>query len=112
MKPDNASPKMNETEASDTIGVLQTVPTAAAADAHSVAATIPAPASNDIVDMIKRDRAESLKRKQRSDSFLHRLDQTQLTKVIEWLEEEEDIGIVYQNITAPAPEGLGLEVGL
>ena len=97
MKPANT----NQTEISDAVGFQsQTVPATATS------------ASNDILDMIKRDRAESLKRKQRSDSFLHRLDQTQLTKVIEWLEEGEDIGIVYHNITAPAPEGLGLEVGI
>ena len=117
MKPANTNPDTNPTEASDSVECLpQTVPTTAeaavTAHANSAPTTVPGPASNDILDMIKRDRAESLKRKQRSDSFLHRLDRDQLTKVIEWLGEEEDIGIVYQNITAPAPEGLGLEVGL
>jgi hypothetical protein len=116
MKPDNT---MNPTEASATIGFLpQTVPTTAAAisraDSNSAPATISAPPapSNDPLAIIQRDRAESLKRKQRTDSFLHRLDEAQLNKVLSWLDEEEDIGVVYHHITAPAPEGLGLEVGL
>src|SRR5688572_9193348 len=60
----------------------------------------------------ERSRIESLKRKQRSDSFMQKLSHEQIAKIIEWFQDEEDVGIVHHNITAPAPEGLGLDVSI
>ena len=60
----------------------------------------------------ERSRIESLKRKQRSDSFMQKLTHEQIAKIIEWFHDEEDIGTVHQNITSPAPEGLGLDVSI
>ena len=68
--------------------------------------------STDILALIERNRIESLKRKQRSDSFLNRLTRDQLTKVLEWFDDDHDIVEVHHHITSPEPEGLGLQVDL
>ena len=55
---------------------------------------------------------ESMKRKQRADSFFHSLTTEQQDKLLHWLEEEEDLGTVCMRISAPQPEGFGLNVHL
>src|SRR5687768_1628387 len=85
---------------------LPALPTADPAYAISTT-TAPSP-----LTPAERSRIESLKRKQRSDSFMQKLSHEQIAKIIEWFQDEEDIGTVHHNITAPAPEGLGLDVSI
>src|SRR5688500_2760427 len=113
MKPANEPANMNQPQPSDTVGLCPhpgpTTGTTTAADVSPAVNTLPIPtpiptpesAPSDPLAIIQRDRVESLKRKQRTDSFLHRLDEAQLTKVLQWLAEEEDIGVVHHHITAP-----------
>src|SRR5687767_6134037 len=60
-------------------------------------------ASPDILALIERNRIESLKRKQRSDSFLNKLTRDQLTKVLEWFDAELDIALVHHQKILGAP---------
>lgn len=53
---------------------------------------------------------ESIKRKQRADSFYHNLKTEQQDQLLKWLEEEEDLGTICMRITAPPPEGFGIKV--
>jgi hypothetical protein len=55
---------------------------------------------------------ESLKRKQRADSFFHSITYEQQDKLIELLHTEENLVTVFERVTAPPPQGLGLKVHL
>jgi hypothetical protein len=55
---------------------------------------------------------ESLKRKQRADSFFHSLTSEQQNKLIELLHTEENLVIIFKRVIAPPPKGLGLKVHL
>ena len=70
------------------------------------------PASSDILALIERNRIQSLKRKQRADSFLNKLSDDQLAKVLALFEDEPNLVVVHHHVTSPAPEGLGLQVDL
>ena len=76
----------------------------------SPSASAPQKRDSSTLSLIDRHRIESLKRKQRSDSFLHTLTDEQIAKVLGWFQDEEDIAIVHHYITAAPPEGLGLEI--
>src|SRR5687768_13572263 len=87
----------------DAPSLLPSVPSADSISTKTPANTLTA---------LERARIESLKRKQRSNSFMQKLSHEQIAKIIEWFQDEEDVGIVHHNITAPAPEGLGLDVSI
>lgn len=53
---------------------------------------------------------ESLKRKQRADSFFSSLTDAQQNQLLRWLEEIDDIGAIVARVAAPPPAGLGIRV--
>ena len=102
MKPDNANPNP-QLEPSNSLDL----PKPTATNTSSTRA-----ASTDILALIERNRIQSLRRKQRADSFLNKLTDSQLAQVLEWFEDEHNIAVVHYHITSPAPKGLGLQVDL
>ncbi|MGZ8939055.1 MAG: hypothetical protein ACXW32_07580 [Limisphaerales bacterium] len=79
--------------------------------------TQPAPAAEvepppSVADRLRQSRIESLKRKQRSDAFIHSLTSEQTSKLIDWIDQFPDLGLVYQRVTAPKPEGFGIKTTL
>src|SRR5688572_6140423 len=64
------------------------------------------------VDRVTAWRIESLKRKQRADSFYNSLSDEESTKLFAWMDELKDICDIHQRIAAPPPEGLGRKVSL
>ena len=70
------------------------------------------PAEQSIADKSRASAIESLKRKQRADSFFQSLTDEQQDKLLDWLETERDLGAVLARVSAPAPEGFGLKVHL
>ncbi|HEX7861542.1 MAG TPA: hypothetical protein VF773_14500 [Verrucomicrobiae bacterium] len=56
-------------------------------------------------------RINSLKEKQRADSFFNSLTPEQAIKFIDWIRNhEDDVNEIWRRVKAPAPEGLGLDV--
>jgi hypothetical protein len=55
---------------------------------------------------------ESLKRKQRADSFFNSITPEQQDKIVELLHIERNLVTVFDQVTAPPPKGLGLKVHL
>ena len=55
---------------------------------------------------------QSLKRKQRADSFFHSITPEQQDKIVELLHTDENLVTVFNRVTAPPPQGLGLKVHL
>ena len=102
----SAAPASTESLTAPCTDKLPALPTVASA--NSISTKTPAGA----LTSAERSRIESLKRKQRSNSFMQKLSHEQIAKIIEWFQDEEDVGTVHHNITAPAPEGLGLDVSI
>ena len=86
------------------------------APAPSSPAIIPAAespsASAPLLRKLEQKQLKALQRKQRADSFLNKLTDAQLAKLLGWFEDEENIVVVYHHVTSPAPDGLGLQVSL
>ena len=68
------------------------------------------PPSNTNLDLVTKSKIESLKRKQRADSFFNSLTDEQAEKVFHWMNTIENVCEIQDLITAPPPKGLGLEV--
>jgi hypothetical protein len=69
-------------------------------------------ASPELLRKLEQKRLKALQRKQRADSFLNKLTDPQLAKLLAWFEDEENLVVVYHHVTSPAPDGLGLQVSL
>jgi hypothetical protein len=69
-------------------------------------------ASAALLRKLELKRLKALQRKQRADSFLNKLTDAQLARVLALFEDEPNLVIVYHHVTSPAPEGLGLRVSL
>jgi hypothetical protein len=76
-----------------------------AAVAASAPITPPSPP-----DPFLKIKIESLKRKQRADSFCHSITNEQGYQIAAWMEEIDNLSEVYRRVTAPPPDGLGLKV--
>jgi len=59
-----------------------------------------------------RHMIESLRKLQRADAFFHKLTAEQQDTLLKWLHEIEDLGTVLSRVTAPAPQGFGVQVSL
>ena len=75
-------------------------------------AVVPAPGSPPSSDPFLKLKIESLKEKQRSDSFFNSLPPEQQLKVMNWIDSIDNLVDVWSRVTKPAPEGLGLKVNL
>ena len=80
----------------------------------------PAPVANSDVDRAPSDpidhitawRIESLKRKQRADSFYNSLSSDEGAKLFAWMNELKHVCDIQERIASPPPEGLGRKVSL
>src|SRR5688572_5910472 len=70
------------------------------------------PSQNSAEDRYRAFALESLRRKQRADSFFHSLTQEQQDKLLQLIQEGDDIGTVCSRIASPPPEGFGMNVHL
>jgi hypothetical protein len=61
-------------------------------------------------DPFLKIKIESLKRKQRADSFCHSVTPDQAYQIAAWMEEIDNLSEVHRRVSAPLPEGLGLKV--
>ncbi len=61
-------------------------------------------------DRFLQIKIESLKAKQRADSFFNSLDPNQAYKLTKWILEIDSLAEVLRQVTPPPPDGLGLDV--
>src|SRR4051794_37517994 len=78
---------------------------ALAAPAPSAPALPPQPPDNQKI-------IESMRKLQRADAFFNKLTPDQKNNLVHWLNELEDISTVHTRVTAPPPQGLGIQVSL
>lgn len=64
------------------------------------------------VDPFMKSRVESLRRKQRSDTFLNSLSLDQALALMDWMSETENLADVLKRIQAKPPNGFGMEVSI